>query len=131
MSLRNEVVMFGSLDKYIRRLTPEEIEHRQLTRRQISRRARIASKTRAVQVTNTATDIINLIEDDGSNDGIDIVDAVQSAVNQLLQSEEIPLVISSTAETVDRPKRSTNFRPHNWKDVADHFLTYRKHHVNI
>ena len=56
--------MFGALDKYIRRLTEDEIEQHRLTEQQISRRAHAAAEARALEVSNTYNEIVNLIEDD-------------------------------------------------------------------
>ena len=68
--------MFGALDKYIRRLTEDEIEHHRLTEQQISRRAHAAAEARALEVSNTYNEIVNLIEDDDT----DIADNYSNAL---------------------------------------------------
>jgi len=77
-----------------------------------------------VQVNQIAIEVINLVEND--DEVVGIVDSVTNAFQQLIDSQELPQVVSSNVETIRKPFRSYAKRPRNWEDIANHYLTYRR-----
>lgn len=50
---------------------------------------------------------------------------------KIIDSGELPTVVSSTVEITERLRRHKNKRPDNWTDIADHFITCGKYRSTI
>ena len=116
--------MFNSINKYFTRLTPNQIELRELLDRQASRAALQAREARETVVQETTSEVINLIDND---EEIAVTNSLQDAFQRIIDSGELPTVVSSTVEITEPLKRHKNKRPCNWTDIADHFITYGKY----
>ena len=88
--------MFNSINKYFTRLTPNQIELRELLDRQASRAALQAREARETVVQETTSEVINLIDND---EEIAVTNSLQDAFQRIIDSGELPTVVSSTVES--------------------------------
>ena len=113
--------MFNSIKSYFKVLTNDELEINEFRERQAAGRRRREAVERKVEVHNITVEVVSLVESD--DEYIGTVDSVAQAFQQLVEMQNLPRVVSSNVETIRKPSRSYAQRPHNWEDIADHFIT--------